>query len=62
MDQTSETSELRLINTASRKTGSIGQIHSFKVHMGGGVIAQFTEYSLSMLEALGSIPDINLLS
>lgn len=60
MDQTLETSELTMINTASKETGSIGQIHSFKGH--AGVIAQFTEYLLSMLEALGAIPDINLLS
>ena len=60
MDQTLETSELTMINTVLRETGSIGQIHSFKGH--AGVTAQVTEYLLSMLEALGSMPDISLLS
>lgn len=59
-EQTLETSEPTMINTALRETGSLGQIHSFKGHM--GVIAQIMEYLLSILEALGSIPDINLLS
>lgn len=35
MDQTLETSELTMINTVLRETGSIGQIHSFKGHAGG---------------------------
>lgn len=58
MDQTLETAELTMINTVLRETGSIGQIHSFKGHT--GVIAQVTEYL--MLEALGSMPNISLLS
>lgn len=36
MDQSLETSELMMINTALRERGSIGYIHSFKGHMGGG--------------------------